>query len=113
MVIDDSEDVRSLIATYLVELPGYEACGYYTNAKEAISAFKENRPDIIVSNILIFGMTGYQLAELLKTSVPKISVILMSEDKKHALQSREKGIIGFLEKPINQEKFNKLILKIH
>ena len=112
MVIDESVDVRRTIAAFIDQLPGYEGCGYYADAKTAIAALKENYPDIILSSILIYGMTGFRLAELLKTLAPSISVILMSEDKKHALKSYEKGVIGFLEKPIKQEKFNKLIQTI-
>ena len=113
MVVDESEETRKIISAFLDDLPGFESCGSCTNAKEVISSLNSEQPDIILSSVLIFGMTGFRLADMLKTVAPSISVILMSEDKKHALQSHEKGVVGFLEKPINQQKFNKLIQNIH
>lgn len=112
MVIDESVDVRQTIADFIDQLSGYEGCGYFSGATDAIAELKDHRPDIIISNVLIYGMTGFRLVELLRTAAPSVKIILMSEDKRHALKSLEKGAMGFLQKPITKDKFNKLIQEI-
>lgn len=114
LVVDDVTDVREMIALFLLHA-GYEvqmaSCG-----PEALEVASLERFDVIVSDIGMPGMNGYELAQALRempacSGVPMIAVTGFSvyDDKGRALQS---GFNAHLTKPINPMALLELIEKL-
>jgi CheY-like chemotaxis protein len=103
LIVDDATDVTEMIAIFLKHA-GYDAVMAFS-APAALDAMKVDRFDIIVSDIGMPGMNGYELAETIRStpgyeSVPMIAVTGFSlyDDKGKALES---GFNAHLPKPIN------------
>lgn len=103
LVVDDAPDVMEMIGM-LMRIAGYEVV-MALNATEAFDAARGNRFDVVISDIGMPGMNGYQLAEALRSlpayaSVPLIAVTGFAtyDDRERALGS---GFNDFLTKPIN------------
>jgi len=103
LVVDDAPDVTEMLAMFL-EHAGYEAVMAFS-APEALEAAQRNRFEIIVSDIGMPGMNGYDLAVALRalpdySRVPMIAVtgFSMYDDRGRALQS---GFNAHLTKPIS------------
>lgn len=103
LVVDDVADVMEMIGLFLKHA-GCEvmmaSCG-----PDALEVARAERFDIIVSDIGMPGMNGYELAQALRalpncSTIPMIAVTGFSvyEDKGRALQS---GFNAHLTKPIN------------
>lgn len=78
LIVDDDPDVRDTIRAYLDE-KGFiieEAC----DGQEALKTLKKERPDLIILDILMPVMDGFELLKLLKTHArySKIPVIVLS-----------------------------------
>lgn len=84
LVVDDEADLADLVAS-LLEAHGLEVSVAYS-AYEAIEVLK-NDPDIdaIFSDIVMPGMTGLQLAEVVRTTYPRLKVVLASGYTQRAL----------------------------
>ena len=107
LLIEDNENNRYL-ATFLLEGHGYRvACA--SNGPEGIQAALEAEPDLILLDIQLPGMDGYDVARALRShpglaAVPIIAVTsyAMPGDRERALAS---GCTGYIEKPIDPETF--------
>ena len=102
LIVDDSPDVTEMLAT-MMRFAGYEVATALS-APEAFEAARRERFDVIVSDIGMPGMNGYQLAEALRAlpgyeRVPLVAVtgFTMFDDRERA---RASGFDGFLTKPI-------------
>ena len=103
LVVDDAPDVTEMIAMFL-QHAGYDAVMTFS-AAEALEAAKSEQFEVIVSDIGMPGMNGYDLAAALRSlpeyrDVPLIAVtgFSMYEDRGRALAS---GFNAHLTKPIN------------
>jgi CheY-like chemotaxis protein len=103
LVVDDAPDVTEMLATFL-QHAGYDTVMAFS-AHEALQAARDNHFEIIVSDIGMPGMNGYDLAIALRAlpdydHVPMIAVtgFSMYDDRGRALES---GFNAHLTKPIN------------
>jgi CheY-like chemotaxis protein len=103
LVVDDAHDVTEMLALFL-QHAGYESVMAF-NATEALDAARTGQFDVVVSDIGMPGMNGYELAVALRAlpsyrTVPMIAVtgFSMYDDRGRALQS---GFNAHLTKPIN------------
>jgi CheY-like chemotaxis protein len=102
LVVDDAPDVTEMIAT-MMRFAGYEVATALS-AVEAFDTAQREHFDVIVSDIGMPGMNGYQLAEALRAlpdyaAVPLVAVtgFTMYDDRERA---RASGFDDFLTKPI-------------
>lgn len=107
LVIEDNEQNRYLI-TFILEKVGYEVF-QALNGPEGIHLAAQTRPDLILLDIQLPEMTGYDVAKELKkhpelVNVPIVAVTsyAMVGDKENALAA---GCEGYIEKPINPDTF--------
>jgi CheY-like chemotaxis protein len=114
LVIDDAPDVTEMLAI-LLQYAGYEVVMVYSGA-QALDAARAERFDVLVSDIGMPGMNGYELAEAVRAlpgyqATPMIAVtgFTMYEDRDRALQS---GFNAFVTKPINPRDLINLVERL-
>ena len=81
--------------------------GTVNNSLEAALAIHKMKPDILILDIEIVGIDGFELLELFD-EIPE--TIIISSEIKHRQKAREIGAVGFLQKPlVQQQQFYDLI----
>ena len=105
LLVEDEQSMITLIR-YNLESEGYQLIAY-KNGKEAIEYCFREPPDLIISDIGMPGMDGFQFREKLieHETLQKIPFIyitakIQSEDKLKAMQL---GVSHFLTKPFEPE----------
>jgi CheY-like chemotaxis protein len=103
LVVDDSPDITDMLAAVL-RLSGYDVSTAHS-ATGALDVARERRFDLVISDISMPGMNGYELARLLRAlpeyvAVPMVAVtgFAMYDDRDRALEA---GFNTHLSKPIN------------
>jgi len=111
LVVDDVADVIDMLSV-LLTYAGYDVATA-SSAREAIDLVRGNQFDIIISDIGMPEMNGYQLAEAVRSlpgyeRVPLVAVTgySMFDDRSRSLTS---GFNEHLTKPIDPRAFLKLI----
>ena len=104
LIVDDEAKNRKLLET-LLRAEGYvTTCA--TNGEEALAAVADTRPDLILLDIMMPGMDGYQVAKILKgksasAHIPIIMVTALT-DRNARLAGLNAGAEEFLTKPVDR-----------
>ncbi len=114
LVVDDAPDVTELLGMILRH-SGYDVVTAFS-APDALEAARGGRFDIVVSDVGMPGMNGYELAEALRQlpdyeAVPMIAVtgFSMYDDRDRALAA---GFNAFLTKPVNPLDLMELVERL-
>lgn len=108
LVVEDIPNILDLL-TVTLQFKGYPVVTA-TNGQEALAAIQQERPALIITDILMPKMDGYTLMQTLRTDLKtsQIPIIVLSatyvspEDKSFALKL---GAVRFMEKPIDTGDF--------
>lgn len=109
LVVEDSVNIRKLMAARL-EQEGYVVF-QGENGEEALEILDNQHLDLIVSDIMMPNMDGYELTKALREADFNIPILMVTA--KEAFEDKEKGfMIGaddYMVKPIN---LNEMILRV-
>lgn len=104
LVVDDNEHNLELIQAYLDELGG--SIRVARDGAEALDSIASEPPDIVLLDIMMPRMSGYQVCERIKANastkdIPVIMVTALNEvgDVERAVDA---GADDFLTKPVNK-----------
>ena len=107
LLVEDNENNRYL-AQFLLEREGFSVA-LAVNGKQALEAARLAKPDLVVMDIQMPEMDGYETAERFKSDptlaeIPLVGVssFAMVGDRPKALKV---GFAGYIEKPINPDTF--------
>ena len=78
LIVDDSPDVRSIVQTFLKRDASFNVCGEAGSGLEAIKKAEELKPDVILLDLKMPGMSGIETATALKCVAPKAQIVLFS-----------------------------------
>ena len=101
LVVDDEESIRELLAEYL------NNCGYEVtcaaSGQEALSYYKSNRFDVVVSDLMMGPIDGMELLGEIKKFDPDSVFIMITgfPSIESALEAVKKGAKDFIYKPFN------------
>ncbi len=107
LVIEDNEQ-NMYLTTFLLEKNNFQVL-QARNGAQGIELAKQQLPDLILLDIQLPGMDGYQVAQLLKQDgelqlIPIVAVTsyAMAGDRETILAA---GCNGYIEKPIDPQTF--------
>ncbi len=107
LLVEDNENNRYL-AQFLLEREGFTVAVAF-NGKQGLEAARLDKPDVVVMDIQMPEMDGYETAERFKSDpaladIPLVGVssFAMPGDRARALKV---GFAGYIEKPINPDTF--------
>jgi DNA-binding NtrC family response regulator len=107
LIVDDEETIRKLL-TSAIQRKGHEVVAV-EDGYRACDVYATFRPDVIVSDIKMPKMTGFQMWEVLKKKhgapAPVIFVTGHGE-KSAAIESLRLGAFDYLEKPFDMDDFS-------
>ena len=100
-VVEDDLDICEIL-TYNLELDGFDVI-VYQDGKKALNAILEELPDLVLLDIMLPGMNGLEIAQILRNNtdmktVPIIMITARSEEM-DILHGLEKGADDYVTKP--------------
>jgi len=78
----------------------YEVCGECTDAFSAMEALKRAVPEILITNVLMPGISGIELAMQVRRLYPDIRTVPMSEKPGYAVEGYEMRASCVILKPL-------------
>ena len=108
-VVDDDSSIRWVLVRALTGA-GFEV-QEFADAEAALTALDSDSPDVLMTDIRMPGMSGLELAKLLKNSHKHLPCIVMTAhtDLDSALASYESGAFEYLPKPFDLDEAVRLV----
>ncbi len=109
LVVEDDEKLNQLIKTVLTK-NGYNAyCAF--DGKGAIDILESNYIDLIISDIMMPGIDGYELAHNIRERNATIPILFVSAKDKYEdkLKGFQLGIDDYMVKPVD---LNEMLLRV-
>lgn len=111
LVVDDEPDITALVAYHLAKA-GYRV-STAANGRDALNAASEERPDVVVLDVMLPGVGGYDvLSELRRRPETRdVGVILLTarRDEPDRIQGLSLGADDYLTKPFSPAE---LVLRV-
>jgi two-component system, OmpR family, phosphate regulon response regulator PhoB len=111
LVVDDEADIVALVAYHLVKA-GYRVSTASTGP-DALEAAKQERPALIVLDLMLPGASGYDVLEQLRSSVATREIAVLMLTARREEQDRIRGLAlgadDYLTKPFSPQE---LVLRV-
>ena len=103
MVVDDDENIAQLVRLYL-EKEGFEVVSY-SRGDSALTAFKSNPPALLLLDIMLPGMDGWQVCRAIR-QISSIPIIMLSakDETFDKVLGLELGADDYMTKPFDPKE---------
>ena len=101
LIVEDDDAIRTNI-TRLLKLEGYDIVSA-VNGREGLERLRLSRPDVVITDIGMPAVDGFELLDLVKKAQPDLPVFLITGRHEIGDQQRAsaKDISGFFRKPFD------------
>jgi len=113
LVVDDDEQIRKMLKRLLAS-EGYTV-HLASDGNEAIEQYREYRPDIVITDIVMPDKEGIETIRDLKEEAPDLKLIAMSgggeytSSNANLLLAKELGASEIVQKPIDFQDLSRII----
>jgi two-component system nitrogen regulation response regulator GlnG len=109
-IIDDEESIRTICTSTLEDLFNVES---FSSASEALLALNSNKPDLIITDIKMPGMSGLEFLNKVSEKFPDLPTIIITAHANidNALSAYKGGAFEYLTKPFDINEIRKLAIK--
>lgn len=115
LLVDDHKLIRDGIASMLANTSDIEVIGSVSSGEESINQIRLNRPDVILMDILMTGMTGIEATRWIKESDPTVKIVLVTMEisKEYVSAGIKSGVDGYLPKDVDAPTLLQAIRTVH
>jgi DNA-binding NarL/FixJ family response regulator len=106
-ITDDHKIVIDGISSFLLGNEKYGLLGFAQNANQLFESLQNEQPHILLLDIRLQGLSGIQIAPMVKRQYPNIKIIALSSDidAETIDEAIKAGCSGYLSKDIEEEEF--------
>jgi PAS domain S-box-containing protein len=103
LLIDDEPDIVRVLSMSL-RADGYDVIPAYSGI-EGVEVFEKERPDIVLTDIIMPGMDGIEVLKKVKSIQPQSEVIIITGhgDIDNTIEALQYGASDFINKPVRDE----------
>jgi two-component system nitrate/nitrite response regulator NarL len=91
---------HALPRSTLQEHAHFEVCGEAVDGAEAVEAAKKLKPDVVVLNVTMPVMNGFEAARKIKEDVPQSAIVILSSnaDRRFVEEAKNVGVRAYVAK---------------
>lgn len=114
-IVDDEIDLRENIAGFVDAAKGFRCVSVHGSAEEALTHLPQEKPDVVLMDINLGGMSGIECVLKLKPLMRETQVVMLTvfEDTEKIFSALAAGASGYLLKRMPPEKLLEAIRDVH
>lgn len=100
LIADDHPVIRRAVRAALEEHPRFEICGEAEDGAKAIEEAQRLKPDVIVLNVTMPVLNGFEAAREIKASLPESAIVILSShaDEWFIEEAKKIGVRAYVAK---------------
>ncbi len=104
VVVDDEGLAREELCFLLGQIPGIEVVAQAGDGPEALEVIAEQQPDLVMLDVQMPGLTGFEVARRLLHSGTEAHLVFVTAYDRHAIEAFEVNAVDYLLKPVEAER---------
>jgi two-component system LytT family response regulator len=109
-IVDGEPLARSLLVRLCRTGEAMEVVAQADSGAAALQAIRAQRPDVVLLDVELPDMTGFELLRSLQGGVAPL-VIIVTAHAQHAITAFEAGAVDYLVKPVRADRFHEAIAR--
>ena len=106
IVVDDEQLAREELCFLLGQLDNLEVVGQAANGIEALRVVDEQSPDLVMLDVQMPGLTGFEVARRLLQAGVEAHFVFVTAYDQHAIEAFEVNAVDYLLKPVEAERLS-------
>src|SRR5580658_7536118 len=100
LIADDHDVIRGMVRSTLQQHPEFEVCGEAADGAQAIEEAKKLKPDVVVLNVTMPVLNGFEAAREIKAILPQSAIVILSQkaDLEFVEQAKKIGVRAYVAK---------------
>lgn len=114
-IVEDNDKIRDGLEILINGSPEFSCVATYESAEEALKYLPGKKPDVVLMDIALPGMSGIECVGDLKKSLPDVQVMMLTvyEDDDRVFKSLVAGATGYILKNIMPAQLFEAIRDVH
>ena len=114
-IVEDDAPARKILAGWITRAPGFRLAGEWGDAESALSGLAEKKPDVVLVDINLPGMSGVEAVKQLKPRLPATQFVMLTvyEDADHIYNALAAGATGYLLKQTPRQELLSALEDVH
>jgi DNA-binding LytR/AlgR family response regulator len=108
LIVDDEPVARQILRDELASVSDIEIVGEAENGNQALRQIGELRPDLVLLDLQMPGLGGFDVIHRLPEDALPVIVIVTAYDQ-HAIRAFEAGALDYLLKPVRRDRLEKAL----
>ena len=99
-IVEDDPRVREELGKLIDRSPGFQCLGLHSDGETALAEIPRQRPDVVLMDINLPGMTGIECVRRLKAALPSVQIVMLTvyDEVGQLFSSLQAGACGYLLK---------------
>jgi len=112
VVVDDEQLAREELCYLLGRLGGVDVVGQAANGIDAIKMIEHSNPDLVMLDIQMPGLTGFEVARRLLENGVDTQLVFVTAFDRHAIEAFEINAVDYLLKPVEAERLSTAVDRV-
>jgi DNA-binding NarL/FixJ family response regulator len=114
-IVEDDAQARKILAGWINRASGFRLAGEWGDAESALPLLPQKKPDVVLMDINLPGMSGVEAVRKLKTSLPQTQFVMLTvyEDADHIYNALAAGATGYLLKQTPRDELLSAVSDVH
>jgi len=114
-LVDDQAMIRAAIKSFLSQRDDFEVAGSSGDPRKALEEIQTLRPDVVILDITMPGLSGLDLLPMIRKSLPRTKVVMLThhEGESFVEQALQAGAEGYLSKDSDPAELALAIGAVH
>jgi DNA-binding NarL/FixJ family response regulator len=99
-IVEDDKPAREILTSWLADATDFEFVSAFGSGEDGLLQLPSQRPDVVLMDIKLPGMSGVECVRRLKPALPKTQFVMHTvyEDSNHIFNALQAGATGYLLK---------------
>jgi DNA-binding NarL/FixJ family response regulator len=114
-IVEDDAQTREILAEWIANSRGFRLAGQWENGERALELLPKTKPDVVLMDINLPGISGVEGVKQLKRILPATQFVILTvyEDTDYIYNALAAGATGYLLKQTSKEELLSAVEDVH